>query len=103
MTVAEQLRAARALIADPAHWTRYEYARDAEGNGVSYTDERATCFCAEGAIYRIARGVLAMGLDPLTRAARRLYGVNAVIVNDNWGHEHVLACFDAAIADVEGR
>jgi hypothetical protein len=48
----DNLIAARALIADKAHWTQGTYARDELGLVVSPIDADATCFCAMGALYR---------------------------------------------------
>jgi hypothetical protein len=45
---------ARALIADPAHWTRGALARSADDNYVDWYDRSATKWCAQGAIYRAA-------------------------------------------------
>ena len=45
---------ARALIADPAHWTRSVLACTAAGNAVAWHDPSAAKWCAIGAIYRAA-------------------------------------------------
>jgi hypothetical protein len=45
---------ARALIADPAHWTRGTIARTANGRKVEWHDQSATKWCAMGAMYRAA-------------------------------------------------
>jgi hypothetical protein len=54
VTVAETLIAARALIADPVHWTQEVHARDKHGMPVLPTDPDATCFCADGALTKAA-------------------------------------------------
>ena len=45
---------ARALIADPTHWTRSTIARTANGRKVEWHDQAATKWCAMGAMYRAA-------------------------------------------------
>jgi hypothetical protein len=44
-TPKDVLVAARALIADPAHWTQGSYARDAAGHRVGENSAEATCWC----------------------------------------------------------
>ncbi|MEH2517432.1 hypothetical protein V1279_003005 [Bradyrhizobium sp. AZCC 1610] len=48
--ISETLIAARAIIADPAHWTKHAHARDAAGEPVTLDAPNATCFCLDGAI-----------------------------------------------------
>lgn len=52
--ISEILIGARALIADPAHWTQEVHARDKNGMPVVPTDPDATCFCADGALVKAA-------------------------------------------------
>ena len=49
-TTAEKLIAARKLIEQG--WTQGTYARDANGEDVDATDDRAVCWCSYGAIVR---------------------------------------------------
>lgn len=50
--VKQTLIAARALI--EKGWTQDAYARDADGAACSVNDDRATCFCMNGAVMRVA-------------------------------------------------
>ena len=54
---------ARALIADPAHWTRGKIARTANGRKVEWHDQSATKWCAMGAMYRAAYDLVGEGND----------------------------------------
>jgi hypothetical protein len=49
------VRAARALIADPAKWNGRNYAEDAEGHFVPVGSDRAVSFDLKGALVRAAR------------------------------------------------
>ena len=97
---------ARALIADPAHWTRGTLACTAHGLPVAWHDQSATKWCALGAIYRAAYDLVG---DP-KEAARignqvaksisrsRWLGGRLPIMNDTRGHTAVLAAFDKALS-----
>ena len=50
------LDAAADLLAPKGAWTQGTYAMDADGGGVSSTDETAVRWCAYGAITRIDQG-----------------------------------------------
>lgn len=41
------------LLADPARWTKFEMARDSNGEECHEKSPLATCFCVEGACIRI--------------------------------------------------
>ena len=96
---------ARALIADPAHWTRSFLACNATGHPVAWYDPAAAKWCAMGAIYRgaselvgdpdeatrIGKGV-AKSVSPLWLCG------GLMIVNDARGHAVILARFDKALA-----
>ena len=97
---------ARALIADPAHWTRGELACTAEGQSVAWCDPSATKWCAQGAIYRAAYDLVAdqkeatrigNGAAKSICRPRRLF-MSLTIINDRQGHAAVLAAFDKALA-----
>src|SRR5690348_6135751 len=49
----DELKAARALIEDPARWVRRAQAVDADGERVKAGDPRACRWCAEGALSRV--------------------------------------------------
>lgn len=57
MTPVEILEKARALIADPKHWTRKALARNSAGQSLTDSElDLATCFCSVGAIRKISPG-----------------------------------------------
>ena len=96
---------ARALIADPAHWTRNFLACNAAGHPIHWCDPSATRWCAMGAIYRGAYElvgskeeatrigkVVAKGIAPIW------FGRSLMTMNDMLGHTAVLARFDRTLA-----
>lgn len=96
---------ARALIADPAHWTRGTLACDANGRTVEWHDQSATKWCAMGAIYRAAydlvgdqREATRIG-DEVAKTVRpnRWFGGGLPVINDARGHAAVLKVFDKAL------
>ena len=96
---------ARALIADPAHWTRGTIARTANGRKVEWHDQSATKWCAMGAMYRAAydlvgdrKQAVRIGNDLANsiRPRRWLRG-GLPLINDVRGHTVVLAVFDKAL------
>ena len=97
---------ARALIADPARWTRGALACNANGRKVDWSDRSATKWCAHGAIYRAAYDLVADQKEATrigNEAAKSIYGphwlfVSLAIINDRQGHAAVLAVFDKALA-----
>ena len=97
---------ARALIADPAHWTRRTIARTANGRKVEWHDQSATKWCAMGAMYRAAydlvgdqKQAVRIGNDLANsiRPRRWLRG-GLPLINDVRGHTVVLAVFDKTLA-----
>jgi hypothetical protein len=111
MSIRETLTKARALIADPAHWTEGALARKSDGTEIGWLDPEACCFCGEGAImkaceasfngestnyraYRAAMEFLQLG------NVQELAGLPPHMVptiNDDLGHEAVLKLFDKGI------
>lgn len=109
------LIAARAKIATPETWTQHALARDINDNdkpashsqannihwgGIDGRDPFACKFCALGAVQAVTddNGFDAVRLA-LNRAARELFGMYSIAeINDDYGHEDVLQCFDRAIA-----
>jgi hypothetical protein len=96
---------ARALIADPAHWTRGVLACNANGRKVQWHDQSATKWCAMGAIYRAAYDIVR---DPqeATRIGNELaknacpnrwFRGGLPSINDRRGHAAVLKLFDKAL------
>jgi hypothetical protein len=53
MSTKEILIAARAILADPAHWTKNTFARDRNNEPIDPTSPDAVCFCAVGAIKKV--------------------------------------------------
>jgi hypothetical protein len=115
--ISEILIGAKAIIADPAHWTTFAHARDAAGEPVTLDAPNATCFCLDGALAKAAGvHVDAFGhwvrddryhqaseyLRGITQSAngqRSYVSVNdgSAYVNDETGHPGVLALLDLGI------
>jgi len=96
------LTQARDLIADPNHWTQHTFARRSPG-GDPCTAEEGTCWCARGAVRKVAGVHHERELvDILTKAANRLALGNGIVdVNDFVGHAEVIQVFDYAIENVQ--
>lgn len=97
----ELLKAARAKIADPKHWTRYRLARNARGNEVRPTNKRAVCWCAHGALRAVGIPLYAPEEILLFEAAGELFKLEPYAVNDQRGHAAILGVYDLAIAKAE--
>jgi len=97
---------ARALIADPAHWTSCTLARAADDHVVDWYDRSATKWCAQGAIYRAAYDLVGDQKEATrigNEVAKSIYRpswrfVSLPNMNDRQGHATVLAVFDKALA-----
>lgn len=106
MTAPDILRAARALIAEPASWTQHTSARNRTGAPTHPRYAGAVCWCAIGAV---------VAVTPNRRkqlAALRLLGQPAAtgefflsVWNDSpeRTHAEVLAAFDRAIVLAEAQ
>lgn len=98
------LREARELISDPKRWTTGFFAKDADGRDVWWDYSGAVCWCAIGALNKVAGAP-----EPHTAARKalrigseRAFGeTDPTLVNDGLGHVAVLRMFDAAIAFAE--
>ena len=103
LTPVEILRAARALIADPARWTQGEDARDACGSPAwaGRHASSAVCWSADGALMHVERDKNSFW--PARDALVAAMGASAVVFNDTHTHAEVLAAFDRAIALAEAR
>lgn len=95
----KRLKKARALIADPKHWTQRALARDRHRHEVDPTSPKADRFCALGAC-------VSAGLPEKTssRLLRKCLGTDVVHTNDGGGglsrreaHKAILDAFDCAI------
>ena len=100
MSMAVLLRAARALIADPDHWTTGCAARDVHGRSVMPESPKAIRFSGFGALSRLAP----VDHDLRDRTATAL---NAAVTPSWWirwedalgrTHAEVLVALDRAIA-----
>ncbi len=97
-TTKEILTEARSLITDPDNWTQGSYAKDAEGVAVSIWSNKATCWCALGALYSFNEdALLDIPADTLNTLRPHILSQGIVTFNDNHTHEEVLAAFDKAI------
>lgn len=110
MTDLQVLEKARALIADPRHWTQGAYARDKWSREVHVEDGRAVKFCAMGAYWRCATQLRQWGACQWLRLAGSDFGAltlaNDGVMNE-WddapdltrkqAHAAVLAIYDKAI------
>ena len=97
---------ARALIADPSHWTVGTLATTARGHPVAWHAGTARKWCAQGAIYRAAydligdqKKAMRIGNDVMKSICptRWLSGAGLATINDSQGHAAVLAVFDKAL------
>jgi len=96
---------ARALIADPDHWTRNVLACNAAGHSVHWCDASATKWCAVGAIYRSAYEIVGnrdeaarIGKEVARRVAPIWFCRSLMTINDMRGHAAVLVKLDRALA-----
>ena len=106
MDTLEVLVKARGLLAKPESWIQGGLSETAAGDPVPIEDERAVCFCLDGALM-VASGVM------MVTDAYRAMGFSSVaelwVWNDEEGRTHaeVLARLDEAIAklrtDKEGK
>lgn len=71
--VARILRNAADLIEPPGRWTRGTYARTVEGTPTISKDEEAVCWCASGALSRVANphALWPKAMDALSRLISR--------------------------------
>lgn len=109
MTRLEILKAARAKIAEPEHWTQEEYARvhdDEYGimRWAAANNPSATCWCATGAISAIQGNPGDPEWDVgLSEAFGGMSSGDVEQFNDNHTHAEVLALLDKAIAKLESE
>lgn len=95
MTAASVLTAALELIATPGRWTQEHVARDANGNPVKATDDRAQSFCMVGAIQRQQSDANAYG--QAIRHLRTACGGSIFQFNDTHGHKAIREVMRRAI------
>jgi hypothetical protein len=98
---------ARALIANPAHWTMWVLAASEHGRPVSWHDRAARRWCAVGAIHRAAFDLLGdkeRAIALANEVIARIYPHtpprrNLPALNDTQGHAAVIGLFDRALRD----
>lgn len=95
MTAASVLTSALETISTPGCWTQEHVARDANGNPVKATDERAKSFCMVGAIQRQHSDANAYG--EAIRHLRTACGGSIFDFNDSHGHKAVTRVMRRAI------
>jgi hypothetical protein len=98
------LRAVRALLDSPSHWTRECSARRADGTPTTAVDPAATSFCLLGAVARVCGTWYTERRDRLHRAiatrVRRGDRLNVSTFNDRSTHQEVLDLLDETLAEV---
>lgn len=99
-SVAETLKAARAVLEDPSHWTRWALAQDAHGWPVSAQSPAAQQWCMLGALRRVDGPCEQAAIETLRDMLPRRYDREIAEYNDSdrRRHSEVLATFDKAIA-----
>ena len=102
MKPSEFLIKAKAVIADPKHWTQGRYAQDAEGQDVGPAKPDAVCWCSVGALSKVAyeenaHGARFEATKYLAEVAVE-YGYNGIPnFNDSSSHEAVMKAWDEAV------
>lgn len=105
MNSLEMLVAARELISYETKWTQGRFARDKEGDWTPAVSDKAHCFCALGALYKVSgepeihleSPELRVAINSLHNLARKYSYESATSYNDNTNHTKVLALFDTVI------
>ena len=92
--IADDLKRARAVIANSRNWTRGSYARDAFGGPVSPTEPDAARFDVTGAIHKVTGRAYSQAETFFERFVRK----SLTAFNDDNAHETVVAKLDEAIA-----
>lgn len=103
MNKVDFIKAARALITTPENWTTGVFARNAALDEVDPTDETATCFCALGALAKVANDnhLNSHRIIQKMYAYTDTYGKSIASFNDVFGHAEVLRMFDAVTTELE--
>lgn len=102
----EALTRAKALLSDPAKWTKGSMSRVGDAKIGGFVPEGATCFCANGALLSMfdGAGVLSRTGASLWLSAARHFGFeNVTAMNDakETTHAGVMALYDVAIVLAE--
>ena len=100
--LAADLRAAKALIATPATWTKNQYAKDSDGRHVHVDSEFAVCYCSIGAVIKAtkaeSRNDVWQALDDAVEECESI-----VELNDSHTHAEVMGVWNKAIATAEAN
>lgn len=104
MTTKEVLEKAKAIIADPFHWTKGAFARNSHGTTViDVTSEDACSFCALGALVRVMENETdynhARDILELCVGDKNFPNVPAFNDASETTHADILALFDCAIEE----
>ena len=102
MKPSELLTKAKAVIADPKHWTQGWYAKDAEGQPVGPRKSYAVCWCSLGALDKVAHEENTYSTHSTTAGYLDVVSVECGYsgipdFNDNSSHEIVMKAWDKAI------
>jgi hypothetical protein len=104
MNTLDALKAGRELLSEPKRWGRGSFAQDATGIHVPAQSKRAVCWCALGALHKVAPGQENVWARIEAAALLQLAARGSVsFLNDNSSHEDVLRMYDGAIASKESR
>ena len=103
------LEKAKELISEESKRTTGAFARDAEGNWISWDRPDAVCWCSIGAVLKVAKeeGVPdGRAYETLQLASRKMVDLEVlnskdaiVYVNDHGTQAQVMQMFDLAIKD----
>lgn len=89
------------LIRDPARWTQWVCARDADGDVCDFYSERAVCWCSLGALRKVCEPEPASWFDNVSKVEKALnrgigyIGRGTLIrFNDTHTHAEVIALWE---------
>lgn len=101
------VRRGREIISDQKRWTKFAFAKKADGGHTLPRSSDAVAFCAIGVIDMLCKAEdwnsYFEAHELLNDAALRLFGCVIQTVNDKLGHASVLAMFDEVIGKEEGN
>ena len=82
MKPSELLIKAKAVIADPKHWTQGWYAKDAKGQSTGPSTPDAVCWCSLGALKKVAH-------EENTYSTRFAATEYLAVASDEWGYSGI--------------
>lgn len=105
MNALDILRAGRALLDDPTHWTQGAFSRFQDGEAALWDMPSAVSFCTMGAIFRVDDRSSLRQDEAAGKYLAAGFGVadvdQVLRANDHNTHAEVLAAWDRAIALAE--